>query len=75
MGITLRAARVNKNLKQRDAAKALGITDRTLCSWENAKSFPNAKQIGDIEKLYGVTYNDIIFLPSDVDKSDIQEGE
>lgn len=61
--MTLRALRVQHNLKQEDAAKKLGVATSTLSKWENAKSFPDAIEINRIEKLYGVGYTDIIFLP------------
>lgn len=61
MPMTLRALRVNAGYKQREAAAALDITPETLGKWENGKSFPNVPQITKIEKLYGVSYSDIIF--------------
>lgn len=67
MAITLKAARVNKQLTQKEAAKKLGISDRTLYLWENGKCFPDVPQIAKIEELYGIPYNDIIFLPNNVD--------
>lgn len=62
MALTLKALRINKGLDQRAAAKKIGVTPETLSNWENAKSFPNVKQINAIEKLYGVGYSDINFL-------------
>lgn len=67
MEITLKAARVNKGLTQSEAAKELGTSSRTIYLWEKGKCFPNALQINKIEKLYGVSYNEIIFLPQDVE--------
>lgn len=64
MGITLKAARVNKNLTQREAAKRIGVSEETLSLWERFKAFPNIKHIPKIESVYDVSYNDIIFLPS-----------
>ncbi len=61
--MTLKALRANKNLTQKEAAKALFVTPETLGSWEKGKSFPNVPQINNIEKLYGVSYADIKFLP------------
>lgn len=63
MSITLKAARVNANLKQEEAAKRIGITTDTLRNWEKAKTFPDVLQIKKIEELYNVSYSDIIFLP------------
>mgnify|MGYP002626619168 CR=1 FL=1 len=63
MGITLKAARVNKDLTQKEAAMKLGIDPDTLRKWEKAESFPNVPQIQKIENLYGLSYSEIIFLP------------
>lgn len=61
MAMTLKAARINRNIPQKDAADAFGITVDTLRSWENGKTFPNVPQIQKIEELYGVPYSDLIF--------------
>ena len=62
MKLTLKALRINNNLTQEEVGKKLGVTKDTISRWENAKSFPNVKQIKEIEKLYNVTYDDIIFF-------------
>lgn len=64
MQITLKAARVNAGLTQREAGKALGVTDDVVSNWERGKAFPDALQIRAIEKVYGVSYNNLIFLPN-----------
>lgn len=61
--ITLASARVNVGLNQKQAASLLGVSNRTLCSWENGESFPDALQIAKICELYGVSYDNINFLP------------
>ena len=63
MQVTLKAARMNVNLTQMEAAKQIGVTVDTIGNWERAKSFPNALQIRKIEKVYHVKYDDLIFLP------------
>ena len=63
VGITLKAARVNKNIKQEDAAKLMGISLSTLQKYEAGETFPNVPVIKRIEKLYDVEYKDIIFIP------------
>lgn len=67
MAMTLKALRVNVDMDQKSAAKALGITPETLGSWEQGKTFPNVKQITLIEKLYNTSYNDINFLLENVE--------
>lgn len=59
---TLKTARDAKNLTQIDAAKELGLSVSTLRNYENGKTFPDAEMIEKIENLYGVTYDQIIFL-------------
>jgi DNA-binding XRE family transcriptional regulator len=61
--ITLEAARVNAGLDQKSAAKALGVSNKTLCNWENYITFPNAVQVTKICELYGAPYDIINFLP------------
>ncbi len=64
--LTLKALRVNKGLTQKQAAKALGVSNKTLCSWEQGRSMPKANMIDAICELYGVSFDDIIFLPNDM---------
>lgn len=65
MAITLRAARVNVGLTQREAAEKLGITRGTLANYEKYKTKPDIDLAKKIAVLYGTTVNGIIFLPSD----------
>lgn len=65
MAITLKAARVNAGMLQKEAAKKLGITQDTLRNYENYKSYPDVPMIKKIEELYKISYNDLIFMPSD----------
>ena len=62
MAITLKSARVNKGLTQVKAAELIGITVDTLSNYERGKSFPDVPIIKKIEEVYGVPYNDLIFL-------------
>ena len=45
MQISLKAARMNVPLPQKQAANQIGVTVDTLGNWERGKSFPNAIQI------------------------------
>lgn len=65
MVITLKSARVNKGLTQVNAAKLIGVTVDTLSNYERGKSFPDVPIIKKIEQVYGVPYNNLIFLPED----------
>ena len=63
MAITLKAARVNQNLNQKEAAKLLGISVKTLQNYEAGSSFPDVPIIEKMEETYHVKYADLIFLP------------
>lgn len=63
MQLTLKAARVNRGLTQKQAAKSLGVSNVTLIRWERGVTMPRQKSIEAICRLYGVSYDDIIFLP------------
>lgn len=64
MKVSLKAARVNRNMSQEDAAKRLNVSKSTVSKWERGIAIPNVKQIPKIEQVYGVCYDDIIFLHS-----------
>lgn len=63
MAITLKSARVNKGLTQAKAAELIGVTVDTLSNYERGKSYPDVPVIQKMEKVYGVSYSDLIFLP------------
>lgn len=56
--ISLKAARVNAGYSQKQAAALLGISNKTLCSWENGRTFPDQpKAVSDYVE-YLDQYND-----------------
>lgn len=61
--ISIRAARVNVGLLQKEAAEQLGISNKTLGNWESGITFPPADKIPAICELYGVPYDHLNFLP------------
>ena len=63
--ITIRAARVNAGYSQKEAADRLGVSNKTIGNWENGVTFPPADKIVAICELYGVSYDNLNFLPSD----------
>ena len=65
MAITLKAARVNANFTQKEAAKKLGISKGTLASYEMYSTIPSVDTAKKIADLYGLEVDGIIFLPKD----------
>lgn len=64
MTITLKAARTNAGLKQMDVCKAIGISQGALSRWEHGVSEPGINQAKALCKLYKVSIDEVIFLPS-----------
>ena len=64
MMLTLKAARVNAKLTQEEAAKAIGKTKNTIQNYESGRSVPDIEIGKRLANLYGVTVDDINFLPS-----------
>lgn len=62
---TLKTARELNGLKQKDAAKLLGISVDTLRNYERGKSYPDIPILRKIESVYGVPYDRLIFLSLD----------
>ena len=61
--ISLRAARVNAGFSQKEVAISLGISNKTLSSWENGDTFPSVEKIERLCELYNLSYDEINFLP------------
>ena len=62
--ISLEAARVNAGLSQKEVATALGVSNRTISSWENGKTFPSFEKINKLCELYRVSLDNLNFLPN-----------
>lgn len=61
----LKALRSLKNWTQAEAGKAVGVSDDVWGRWERGQQFPSVPEIDQIERVFDVCYNDIIFLPND----------
>ena len=61
--ISMRAARINAELTQAQAAKCVGVSIKTLQMWERYETSPNAKYIDKICEAYGRSYDGIAFIP------------
>lgn len=63
MRLTLKALRANQNMTQAEAAKAIGVSEFTWSNYEKGKTYPDVLIIRKIEKVFHVSYDDIIFYP------------
>lgn len=60
--ITMKAARVNVGLSQKEAAKALNVGESTVSNWEKGKTAPRADKMAAICALYKCAPENLIFL-------------
>ena len=61
--VTIKAARVNVGLSQKESATALKVSESTVANWEKGKSAPRADMMGAICELYKCAPENLIFLP------------
>ena len=59
--ISLKAARVNAGLAQKEAAKALGISTSTLQNYEKGETVPDILTVRRIEEIYHYPADYIFF--------------
>ena len=60
--ISLEAARVNARLKQKDAAKLIGVSAQTLLNWEKGHTSPDLEKALKLCEVYGVEIDNLIFF-------------
>ena len=58
--ITLKAARINSGLDQKEFAKYLGVTNLTVSNWELGKSEPNLTQLKKISEVSGIPVDNLV---------------
>jgi len=59
--ICIAACRVNAGQTQTEFAEKIGVTQNTVCNWENGKSEPDLSQLRKISELSGIPM-DFIFV-------------
>lgn len=62
MHISLKAARVNAGLTQKEVAERMGINSATIMKWEKGITSPSVERFRELCNIYEADYNDI-FLP------------
>jgi transcriptional regulator with XRE-family HTH domain len=62
--VSLKAARINRNLTQEEAAAKLGIAVKTLQNYEDGTTIPQWDMVKKIEDVYQFPADFILFLPN-----------
>lgn len=59
MRVSLKGARVEAGLTQKQAGSAIGVTKETVSNWERGITSPTAVQLERLCRVYGVELSDI----------------
>lgn len=59
MKITMKAARCNAGMKAKEVARILGVSQATICSWENGNTKITAENFEKICSIYGISVADV----------------
>lgn len=59
-GTTIRDLRERKHMTQLQLAEALGVSDKTVSKWENAKGYPDITLIEPIANAFGVSLPELL---------------
>ena len=59
--ISLKAARVNADMTQKEAAKLLNVDKSTIISWEKGKTHPDYIKAKKLSEIYGIQLDYINF--------------
>lgn len=57
--ISLKAARVNAGMRQKDVANCLGVDTATIINWEHGRTSPRIDQLQELCDLYSISINNI----------------
>lgn len=59
---------MNLGLTLDEASELIGVSKYTLSNYENYKTVPNISKINKIASVYGVSVDEIRFLPNEKEK-------
>lgn len=59
--ITLKAARVNAGMTQKEVASLLGISNQTVIKWEKTPGVVPGERMAQLASIYGLPVDSIIF--------------
>ena len=60
--ITWKAARINRNLTQKEVAKKLGISESMVIKYESYQIYPTVKTAIAMSELYEISLSDIVLF-------------
>lgn len=73
MGALIRAARMERGLKQRELAERLGVTDKAVSKWENGGSCPDIALLIPLAEVLGLEVTELLQGRRHQDAPDLEE--
>lgn len=70
IGDKIKKNRVSNNMTQKDLADILFVSDKTVSSWEQSRTYPDLETINRISKIFKCSISSILF--DDINKGDIE---
>lgn len=70
MKISIKGARVERNMTQKQVADRIGVRKETISNWETGKTAPTVPQLMRLCEIYEVNISDI-FLHDKLAKSEM----
>ena len=56
----IKKARLIKGIQQKELAEKLGISQVSVCKWEQGKSFPNVKRLKQVADILGTSVESLL---------------
>ena len=60
VGLSLRKARVVCGISRRQAGEDIGVTEKTIYSWETAKAMPPLDKAIALADVYGISVGELV---------------
>lgn len=70
MSNNIKTFRKALSLTQERLSERVGVTRKTICSWETGKSLPNATNLTRLSEVFNIAPNQIIELKGDNTNND-----
>ena len=56
----IKKARLLKGIQQKELAERLGVSQVSVCKWEQGKVFPNVKRLKTVAKVLDTTVEELL---------------
>lgn len=58
--MSFKSCRYAANIKLKDAAEAMGVSEQAVCAWESGRSYPAGDKLLRLASLYSCTVDELL---------------